>query len=283
MKISIVASSGIGYPLPEGSLESREMREVEGTFKRLAELGYNGVELSIEEPFRTESRKILGISEKYGVEIPAIGTGLIYVRRGLSLSEPEESRRMRALKMLTRTIEIAAHLNSLVIVGLVRGRVGSQRKRIVKFRRSMKECDGVAGREGVQLAIEPLNRYEADYVNNVGEALDLISDMNLQSTGLLLDTFHMNIEERSIEDAVRRAGRRLIHMHVADSNRLSPGLGHIQFGNVIGAVAEKGYDRYLSAEILALPNPMRAARIAIRNLRKLLGEGPHGSASSDAE
>jgi len=270
MKISMVASSGMGYPLPEGSLGSGEMREVEGAFSRLAELGYNGVELSIEEPFRTESRRILEISEQHGVEIPAIGTGLIYIRRRLSLSEPEESKRMRTIKMLTRTIEIAAYLNSLVIVGLVRGKIGSQRKRMAKFRRSMKECDSVAEREGVQLAIEPLNRYEADSVNNVGEALDLISDMDLQSTGLLLDTFHMNIEERSIEDAIRRAGRRLIHMHIADSNRLSPGLGHIQFSNIIKVVAEQGYDRYLSAEIIALPSPIRAARITIRNLRELL-------------
>jgi len=275
MKISMVASSAIGYPLPEGALESDEMRQVEGAFSRLARLGYDGVELSIEEPFRTKASRISGISRKYGVEIPAIGTGLIYARRRLSLSEPEEFKRMRAVKMLTRTIEIAAHLNSLVIVGLVRGKVGSQRKRMGKLRRSMRECDGVAEREGVQLVIEPLNRYEADNINNVEEALGLISDLNLRCTGLLLDTFHMNIEERSVEDAIRRAGRRLMHVHIADTNRLCPGKGHMQFGNVIKAIAERGYDRYLSAEILTSPRPMMDARMTIGHLSKLLAEDPH--------
>ena len=280
MKISMVASSSIGYPLPEGALESHEMREVEGAFSRLARLGYDGVEISIEEPFRTEARRMSGISEQYGVEIPAIGTGLIYVRRRLSLSEPEEFKRIRAVKMLTRTIEIAAYLNSLVIVGLVRGKVGSQRKRMAKFRRSMRECDGAAEREGVQLAVEPLNRYEADNINNVEEALRLISDLNLGRTGLLLDTFHMNIEERSVEDAIGRAGGRLVHVHIADSNRLSPGKGHMQFGGVIKAIAEVGYDRYLSAEILASPKPVMAARITIGYLRELLAKYPHGTTSS---
>jgi len=258
--------------LPEGSLESGEMREIEGAFSRLADLGYDGVELSIEDPTRTEYSRILEISERNGVEIPAIGTGLIYIRRRLSLSEPEEPQRIRAVKMLTRTIEIAACLNSLVIVGLVRGKVCSQRKRIEKLRRSIKECDRVAEREGVQLAIEPLNRYEADNVNNVREALDLISDMDLRRTGLLLDTFHMNIEERTIEDAIRRAGGKLIHVHVADSNRLAPGLGHIDFPKVIGALTDLGYDRYLSAEILASPNPLRAAQLTSKYLRGLLGK-----------
>jgi sugar phosphate isomerase/epimerase len=95
----------------------------------------------------------------------------------------------------------------------------------------------VAEREGVQLAIEPLNRYEADNVNNVREALDLISDRTYEH-GLIARHLHMNIEERTIEDAIRRAGRKLIHVHVADSNRLAPGLGHIDFHKVIGALMD---------------------------------------------
>jgi sugar phosphate isomerase/epimerase len=271
LKISMVASSGIGYIIPKGSLESRRLMEVRGVFSRFAELGYDGVELSIEEPFNTRSREIANTSAQYGLDIPAIGTGLIHKYLGLSLSDSDETRRDRAVKMLKKSIGVAAELDSLVIIGLVRGRVEPQRmKRIGKFRKSMRECDRAAGREGVRLAIEPLNRYEADYINNVEEALRFLSDMGLQSTGLLLDTFHMNIEERTIEDAIRKAGKKLIHLHVADSNRLAPGLGHIEFPKVLRAVTDLGYDRYLSAEILASSNPVRAAHLTIGYLRKLL-------------
>lgn len=271
MKISMVASSGIGYILPKGSLESHELRDVRNMFSRLADLGYDGVELSIEEPFSTQSRGISKTSEQYGLEVPAIGTGLIYKYRQLSLSDSDEVNRRRAVKLLTRTIEIGAELNSLVIIGLMRGRIGSQRvKRIGKFKKSMMECDRIAEREGIQLAIEPLNRYEADYINTVEEALNFISGMKLQRTGLLLDTFHMNIEESSIEDAIRRGGKKLIHLHVADSNRYAPGLGHIEFAHVIKTLAELGYDRYLSAEILTSSSPLKAAQITIKNLRRLL-------------
>jgi sugar phosphate isomerase/epimerase len=271
MKISMVASSGMGYIMPKGSLESRRLEEVRRAFSRLAELGYDGVELSIEEPFQTRSREIANASAQYGLEIPAIGTGLIHKYLQLSLSDMDEIKRGRAVNMLIKSIEVASELDSLVIIGLVRGRMEPQRmKRIGKFRKSMRECDRFAGREGVRLAIEPLNRYEADYINNVEEALNFLSGMNLQSTGLLLDTFHMNIEERKIEDAIRRAGRMLEHLHVADSNRLAPGLGHIEFPTVMRALADLGYDRYLSAEILAPSDPLKAARITIGYLQNLL-------------
>jgi sugar phosphate isomerase/epimerase len=272
MKISMVTSSGLGFPLRKGSLEGRNLSEVEGVFSQLSELGYDGVELSIEEPAKTNHRGIAEISERYGIEVPAIGTGLLHKYKGLSLSAPKEVDRRRAIRALIGTIDIAACLGSLAIVGLVRGKMGTQRlKRIEAFRKSMIECDEAAGRMGVSLALEPLNRYEADYVNNVDEALSFLLQAGLHNTGLLLDTFHMNIEEVSIEGSIRKAGGRISHIHVADSNRLAPGLGHLPFRDIIGAAVRLGYDRYLSAEIMASPNPVRDSRITIDKLRNILG------------
>jgi sugar phosphate isomerase/epimerase len=271
MKISMVASSSLGYTLPRGSLEKGRSNALGRAFLELAKLGYDGVELSIEEPQRTEVREIERASEDCGVEIPAIGTGLVYGYKGLSLSDIAESRRRKAVGDVLKTIGIAADLGSIVIIGLVRGRISSDPKRCVeKFKNSMREVDRAAVDNGVKLALEPLNRYEADFINNVEQAMRFISSIGLEGTGVLLDTYHMNIEERSFEEAVERCGKKLVHVHVADSNRLAPGLGHIPFAKIIRTIASQGYDRYLSAEIMALPNPTEAARIAIKNLRLIL-------------
>ncbi|MEM2886411.1 MAG: hypothetical protein QXF24_10045, partial [Thermoproteota archaeon] len=87
MKISMVASSGLGYALPRGSLEEVGLKAAERAFRELAEIGYDGVELSIEEPGRTRALELKRISEGCGVEVPAIGTGLLYAYKGLSLSD----------------------------------------------------------------------------------------------------------------------------------------------------------------------------------------------------
>ena len=82
----------------------------------------------------------------------------------------------------------------------------------------------------------------------------------------------MNIEEASIEAAIRRAGPRIAHVHVADSNRRHPGAGHTDFRSIVGALREAGYDGFLSAEILPEPDPETAARSTVGFLRKIIAE-----------
>lgn len=271
MKISMVASSGLGYALPRGSLEEVGLKAAERAFRELAEIGYDGVELSIEEPGRTRALELKRISEGCGVEVPAIGTGLLYAYKGLSLSDANESRRRKAVNSVLETLRIAADLGSIVIIGLVRGKITPYpKRRMEKLAESISELDRAAERSGVRLAIEPINRYEADCINNADQALRFISSLGLARTGVLLDTYHMNIEERSFEEAFAKCGKKLVHVHVADSNRLAPGLGHVPFARIIRTIASQGYGGYLSAEIMAVPNSREAAMKAIRNLRLIL-------------
>jgi sugar phosphate isomerase/epimerase len=95
----------------------------------------------------------------------------------------------------------------------------------------------------------------------------LVKDLDCDNVGLMLDLFHMNIEDASIEEGLRLAGDRLWHVHIADSNRLYPGSGHLDFDSIFATLEDMGYQGYVSAELLPLPDPDIAAQKIIDFLR----------------
>lgn len=101
---------------------------------------------------------------------------------------------------------------------------------------------------GVKLVLEPLNRYSTPYCSTARDALAIVGQVNSDSLGILLDTYHMNIEEDSFEDAIRTAGNYLKHMHFADNNRKMPGFGHIDFQTIVQCLQETCYNGYISFE-----------------------------------
>jgi sugar phosphate isomerase/epimerase len=129
-----------------------------------------------------------------------------------------------------------------------------------------------AAEKGVRLVLEPLNRYESDVVNDSNEGLALVGEVGHNHLGLLLDTFHMNIEERSLTEPFRKVmnADRLWHVHLGDSNRLPPGQGHIDFHSIVATLREIAYQGFLSAELLSQPDPDAAAVATIRAMRELV-------------
>lgn len=94
---------------------------------------------------------------------------------------------------------------------------------------------------GLTLCLEPLNRYETDMINTCAQALEMIDDVGSPALKILLDTYHMNIEEKSPGDAIRRAGKRLGHVHACGSDRGTPGKDHTDWGSIAGALREIDY------------------------------------------
>jgi D-psicose/D-tagatose/L-ribulose 3-epimerase len=99
-----------------------------------------------------------------------------------------------------------------------------------------------AGALGVTLAIEPLNRFETSFINLASQAIEVVDRVGHPSCQLMLDTFHMNIEERSLEAAIRAAGPRLRHIHACENDRGAPGSGHVPWGQVASGLRAVGYD-----------------------------------------
>ena len=248
LKLSIVVAP------PEAVFEAVVKLELEKVAEMLVEKGFQGMEVSLLDP-KPQVNRLLKIVRDYGLEIPALSTGLNYLHYGLSLTSLNEEIRIKAIKRLKDFIEVASKLNAGVVIGLIRGRADKDKELAYKLLiKGLKEACKNAEKSEVKLLLEPINRYETNLINNVDEALKVLRDINSPSLKLLLDTFHMNIEEPLIEESIKKAGKKIGHFHVADSNRLAPGMGHLDFKSIIGSLKETGYEGFLSAEVIIKPS-----------------------------
>lgn len=247
-----------------------------GTFAerlgKAASCGYKGVELMVREPAELDAGAIAGAIREAGLEAAAIGTGAQFLVDRLTLVSANAEIERRAFERFCALADFASAVGApLVTIGSFRGRLREAgegaRERLV---RRLRECAEYAGGRGLRVALEPLNRYEADFVNTAEQGMALVEEVGQPAFGLLLDTFHVNIEEASLRRAVYTAAPRLWHVHLGDSNRRPPGKGHFPFGRFLRALSEAGYQGYLSAELLALPDPDTAGEQTARAMRRLL-------------
>lgn len=258
----------------EAMFEAVVREPLEKSLKLLHEIGFNGVELSVIDPGNIEVNYLRKILSEYGLEIPALSTGLNYIHHGLSLSSPNLEIRKRAVKRLKKIVNLAEKMEAGVVVGLMRGKSeqGIAKENAYKYMvEGLKEICSHAEVKGVKIFFEPLNRYETDLINTVDEGLKLLEEVGKDNLLLLLDTFHMNIEEANIEASIARAKNRIGHFHVADSNRLAPGMGHLNFKPILRSLFKSGYRGYLSAEIITKPSFEEAARTTYVVLKSAMG------------
>jgi len=248
--------------------------DLETNLARIASLGYDGVELAIRNPELVDLDDLERLVRKHNLVVPAIGTGQAWGEEGLSFTDPDPAIRRAAIERIKCHVPVAARFKAerpaVIIIGLVRGIVkpGVDHTQAMDWLiEALRECSLAAEPFGIRLALEPINRYETTLINNVAQGLDLIERVGADSFGLLLDTFHMNIEEPSLEDSIRRAGERIFHFHVADSNRWYPGAGHLDFKSVLKALFETGYAGFVSGEFMPMPDATTGAQKAIEYLR----------------
>lgn len=246
--------------------------DFEANVARIAAWGYDGVELAIRDPKLIDIDQIQRVVQGHGLAVPAIGTGQAWGEEGLSFTDPDPAVRMAAIERVKSHVPVAARLGAVIIIGLLRGIVRpevSQEQAMGWLIEALQECSKAAAPSNVRLALEPINRYETSLINSVAEGLALIDQVGAENFGLLLDTFHMNIEEPSMEESIRLAGDRIFHFHVADSNRWYPGAGHLDFRSLLETLFDTGYDGFVSGEFMPKPDPDTAARKAIEHLRSL--------------
>ena len=237
----------------------------------IAGMGYDGVELAIRDPGLVDAESLLATVRRHGLAVPAIGTGQAWADEGLSFTDLDPEVRRAAIDRIKGHIPFAARAGAVIIIGLVRGTVNpdpGREQAMDWLAEALQECCAAAAPRGVRLALEPINRYETTLISTVAHGLDLIERVGAANLGLLLDTFHMNIEEPSIEESIRLAGDRIFHFHVADSNRWYPGGGHLDFVGILEALARTDYAGHISGEFLPFPDEKTAAREAILCLRR---------------
>jgi D-psicose/D-tagatose/L-ribulose 3-epimerase len=214
--------------------------------KHVADLGFDVLEVCIEDPTRVNSPAVRQAAEEARVNISVCGA--FGPDRDLSHEDPE--RRRVGVDYLRFCIDLAAEVEAPNVIGPMYSAVGKTRllpegEREQQRRwatESLREAGEYAGERGVGLAIEPLNRFETDLVNTVEQGLDLCERIDRDNVGLLLDTFHMNIEEKHIPDAIRAAGSRVRHFHACENDRGAPGSGHVEWEEVLSALGDIGFD-----------------------------------------
>ncbi|MBL7198934.1 MAG: sugar phosphate isomerase/epimerase [Anaerolineae bacterium] len=248
--------------------------DFEANVTKIAHYGYDGVELAIRDPNLIDPDALLSVLSAHGLSVPAIGTGQAWGEEGLSFTDPDEGVREAAIRRVCDHIPFAARTGAVIIIGLLRGIVKpgiTHDQAMAWLVEALQHCSSAAAPHGVRLVLEPINRYETTLINRIAECMELIDVVGADNFGLLPDTFHMNIEEPSIAESLRRAGPRIYHVHVADSNRWYPGAGHIDFGEVVSTLRDIGYGGTISVEAMPMPDADTCAIESIKTLRPLLG------------
>jgi len=243
---------------------------------RIADIGYEGVELAIRDPALIDLAAVEQTLARHNLVVPAIGTGQAYGEEKLSFTSADGEVRARAIDRIKGQIRLAAELEAVVILGLIRGVVqpGFSRTQAMDWLLlALQECAETAARVGVRLAIEPISRRETNLINTIDEAIALLSGVGAgdSTVGLLPDTYHMNVEEPSIKESLLKAAPHIIHFHVADSNRRYPGAGNLDFGEILSQLRnELGYQGWVSAETLPYPDAATAAKKGLAHLQACL-------------
>lgn len=244
---------------------------LEGGIAAAGKFGYDCVELHVRAPEELSIPALQKALAARKLAVSALGTGRAYVDDGLSLIDP--ATREGALKRLEGFIDAAGILGARVIVGCLRGNVPAPERLSESLERlagAMRPADAYAGKRGVPLLLEPINRYENNYLCSLADAAAFIRKAGLTYTGILADTFHMNIEEADMVRSLRENAGLIQYIHAADSNRLYPGGGHTDFPALFRALKESGFSGDVSAECLPLPDGETAAKTWLQNMKGIL-------------
>lgn len=238
---------------------------------KAAELGFDGVEVFPRGTKALNKAKLQSLLARYNLQFAAMGTGAGMVVHQLSLTHPEADIRSKAVDFIKSIIDFAGPLGTPAIIGSMQGRHGgdvSRDQALDWLSTGLNDLGAHAAGHNVPLLYEPLNRYETNLFNRIGEAADFLRTLNVDNVQILADLFHMNIEEPCIAQGIREGGDKIGHVHFVDSNRQAAGRGHMDHAPIAAALSEIGYDGFASAEAFPIPDSDTAARATIDAFKK---------------
>ncbi len=215
-------------------------------------MGFDAFEICIEDPSTIDPS---AIAEAAG----AAGIGLLICGAfgpERDIGSEDGARRENGLRYIKTCIDIATAVGSELVAGPMYAGSGNMRQRTedeARIRRgyiieNMRAAADYAAERGIKLALEPLNRFETDLINTVHQGNEMIDAIGKDNVGFLLDTFHMNIEETDICQAIRMAGKRLFHFHACANDRGTPGNDNFDWQSIARALRDIQYDRYAVIE-----------------------------------
>jgi D-psicose/D-tagatose/L-ribulose 3-epimerase len=216
-------------------------------FGKFKNWGFDTVEIAIEDPAHIDPKRVKAELEKAGI---ACGSSCACLGPDRDLRGNDKQQK-NALKYMTAILDQMVVLDCPTLIGPVYSSVGRadavpDRERKQQWRtvvKNLKTLCQYANDRGRKIAMEPLNRFETDFINTCDQALEMVAAVNSPALLLHLDTFHMNIEEKNQAAAIRKVGKKLGHFHACGSDRGTPGNDHIDWKGIAAALLEVGYDK----------------------------------------
>ena len=224
---------------------------IERTVSRLARYGYKSIEIS-GEPEVYDTKEIRKLLRENGLACWGV-VSLMF--EGRDLIHADESVRASSIHYLNDCITMVKELDGyeMTIVPSTVGKVAAMDTPAQEWAgavEGLKEVYDHAQQEGVRVALEPLNRFETNFLNRADQAMLLAEEVG-PDCGVCIDTFHLNIEEANLIEAIKSTKERLVDFHVADNNRMACGMGALDWPLIVNTLKEIGYDGALTVEFVA--------------------------------
>jgi D-psicose/D-tagatose/L-ribulose 3-epimerase len=262
--MSIQVSFGVSTWLWTSPFRTEDAKEL---FAKISSMGYDMVEIAVEDPGQINTALIREALSANNLQVAVCGA----FGPGRDLTSDDPALQKEGMQYIETCLDISQQLGARFFAGPMYSAVGKARmvsteQRKIEWDRAVQQlrkvCDMAAGR-GLQLALEPLNRFESDLINNTQDVLRLIADIGHPAARIGLDGFHMNIEEPDIEQAIVAAGDKLIHLQVSENYRGTPGSGQTNWQAYMKGLQKINYQGAVSIESFTPDNKELAGAVCI--------------------
>lgn len=269
----------LGYTVaaPDGGAPSLALHgDFQRNLEQVRQAGFDGAELYLRNPAGLDPAAVARAIDDAGLAMPAICTGEVYGTDGLCFAAEDPSVRRAALDRTRAIIAFAAHWKAPVNIGRLRGPVPAEaagRERAAEWiEEAFRQTAEVAQAHGVFMILEPINKHEINFINTTAEGIDWVRRVDHPAFALMLDLYHVALEDPSLPAAFVAAHRAgvLRHVHLCDSNRLAPGWGNLDTKDILATLDALGYQGWVTVECLQRPDADAAARQAGSHLRAIL-------------
>ncbi|CAL1519485.1 sugar phosphate isomerase/epimerase family protein [Chitinophaga sp. MM2321] len=262
--MSLQVSFGVSTWLWTSPFSTSNARDL---FAKISGMGYDMVEIAVEDPQLIDTAIIKEELFRNNLQVAICGA----FGSTRDLSSDDVALQKNGLQYIATCLDIAQQLGASFFAGPMYAAVGKARmvaaeQRKTEWERAVKNLrivSGMAADKGLQLALEPLNRFESDLINNVQDLLQLIKDIDHPAARIGLDGFHMNIEERDATQAIVDAGEKLIHFQVSENYRGTPGSGQTNWNAYLKGLKEINYKGAVSIESFTPDNKELAGAVCI--------------------
>jgi sugar phosphate isomerase/epimerase len=250
----------------------RSMEDFGDALRTVADLGFEGAEFSLTHPLGFELHELKSIAAAANIRIPSLLSGWSYFNESLCLCSPRQEVRELAVRRLKDYVAIAAELGAILVVGQMQGFLQDEPNEEIandRIAAGLREVCRGAEERGVTVVMEPVNHLQVGFNCSVGEVLTMIERVGSPALRPMVDTIHMNIEEKSVTEPILRLGGGLAHVHLVETNACMFGTGHMDFPAVFKALAEIDYQGYVSVKIYRRSTWQTASVAAMQYLRSI--------------